>query len=190
MSTNLDKLKEKNDKLRLEISNRRLERIKNSYDAVDGSGNAKGGGNKRRQSRVETKEETGASGILKPRSRLESLNLSRDAERNYSAAKSILHQLKVNVIGPSPKCQVNTGDDFGKESTAWINKRWMKNCDFRSDRRFAKLAQLMVAAKPREGDFLLAFDDDLIKDTGKLLFYEADQICDLSGWNEYKGERN
>lgn len=154
---------------------------KGNFDAVSGSNNATGNGNKRRKSNIETKEETGAQGLLRPYDRLHSLNLCRDVERNYSQAKSIIHQMKVNVIGPSPKAQVNTGDEFGREATEWLNGVWMKNCDFRQDRRFAKLAQLVVAAKAREGDLLVVFDDDMIEDTGQILFYESDMICDVSG---------
>jgi len=152
-----------------------------SYDAVDGSNSAGGGGNKRRQSHIETKDETGASGILKPRDRLSLLNLCRDIERNYSQAKSILHQIAMNVIGPSPKMQLNTDDPFGEEVTEWINSDWMKNCDFRGERRFAKLAQLTCKQKKREGDLLVMFDDDMILDSGKIIFFEADQICDVTG---------
>ncbi|MCK5644085.1 MAG: phage portal protein [Gammaproteobacteria bacterium] len=186
MTTRLETLQRQNSEKKLQFDNLKLDmRIKraetyNAYDAVAGSGNSVGGGNKRRQSTIETKEETGATGILKPYDRLKSLNLCRDAERNFSGAKSIFHQIKINVIGPSPKVQVNTNNEFGIELTKWINKKWMKNCDFRRNRRFAKMAQLAVAAKAREGDLLVVFDDDLIKDSGKLIFYETDLICDIS----------
>ena len=151
------------------------------YDAVAGSNNATGAGNKRRQSNIERKEETGAQGLLKPYDRLNLLNLCRDIERNYSQATAMFRQIRINIIGPSPKVQINTKDDFGKQSTSWINSKWMKACDFRGNRRFAKLAQLQETAKKREGDLLVAFDDQLILDTGKILFYEADQICDVTG---------
>jgi capsid protein len=154
------------------------------YDAVSGSGQATGAGNKRRKSQIETKGETGRGGILTPYNRLNALNLCRDAVRNYSSAKSIEQQLKVNVIGPSPKAQINTDENidggFGKEATSWINSIWMKNCDFIRERRFAKLAQIVEATKKREGDLLAVFDDEMIKDSGKLLFFEADLMCDVS----------
>lgn len=161
---------------------------KGYYDVVSGSNGATGSGNKRRKARIETKEETGKGGILKPKNRLEALNLCRDAERNFSNMRSILHQFKVNVIGPSPKCQVNTDDDFGKAATKWFNKKWSKNCDFRSQRRFAKMAQLVVAARQREGDLLVVFDNGQFKDSGKIMFYEADQICDLAEENHLKSK--
>jgi capsid protein len=186
MTTKLSQLKKSNEEKKLMLENIKLDRhlkrldAKNSYDAVAGSAQSAGGGNKRRQSSIETKEETGQDAVLRPYDRLHSLNLCRDAERNFSSIKSLIHQLKINVIGPNIKAQVNTGDDFGKEATAWINKKWMRNCDFRQSRRFAKLAQLIVAAKAREGDCLIVFDDDLIRDTGRILVYETDQICDVS----------
>ena len=170
----------------LALANKRLDRqivqadVRAQFDVVSGSTNSNGGGNKRRQSRIETKEETGAQGILNPAGRLNGLNLCRDAERNYSQARSIIHQRQINIIGPSPKLQVNTGDKFGEEATSWFNVKWQKNCDFRQDRRFAKLGQLVVGSKDREGDLLAVFDDDMIKDTGKLIFFESDLICDRS----------
>jgi len=154
---------------------------KASFDVIPGSNGSSGSGNKRRKSSVETKGETGKQGILNPFDRLNALNLCRDAVRNYSSAKSIEHQLKVNIIGPSPKIQVNTGDEFGKEVTDWFNTDWAKDCDFRQERRLAKLAQLVVAGRKREGDLLTVFDDNMIKDSGKILFYESDLICDVSG---------
>lgn len=154
---------------------------KSAFDAVSGSNQAPGSGNKRRKSSVETREETGRQGILDPYSRLNGLNLCRDVVRNYSAGKSLEHQLKINVIGPSPKIQVNTGDAFGTEATTWFNSVWSKDCDFRRERRFAKLAQLVVAAKKREGDLLVLFDDDMIRDTGKIILFESDLICDVTG---------
>lgn len=189
MTTKLDRLTKQKKELILEVQVKKLNRIKAQYDAIAGSGQNTGAGNKRRPSKIETTEETGARGILKPRNRLSAINLARDAERNYSNAKSIIHQNKINIIGKSPKCQINTADKFGVEATEWINSDWMKNCDFRSTRRFAKLGQLVVAGQDREGDLLALFDDEMIDDTGKLLFYESDQITDLADFTAWKGNR-
>lgn len=156
-----------------------------SYDAITGSANATGAGNKRRKAVIETKEESGSAGILNNSQRLQGVNLARDLERNYSVAKSLFKQGRNNVVGSLGKIQVNTDDDFGKEATKWFNKSFFENCDFRSTEDFSKLTRNIWAAKKREGDILVYFDDGSqlnVKPggTGKILLYEADMICDLN----------
>lgn len=154
------------------------------YDAVSGSSGAAGTGNKRRQATVELTDEAGAQGQLNNVQRLYAVNLARDSERNFSIAKSILKQLRNNVVGADAKIQINTNDEFSKEATSWFNKKFFKNCDFRSTEDFSKICRNVFAAKKREGDVLVVFDDGLFnlkkEGTGKIVLYDADQICDLT----------
>lgn len=158
---------------------------KAKYDAVTGSSGAAGSGNKRRQAQVEIQEEGGKAGILNNNQRLLAINLARDSERNYSVAKSIFKQLRNNVVGSDAKIQVNTNDDFAKEATEWFNKDFFVNCDFRSTEDFSKIARNVVAAKKREGDILVMFDDGSSlnvkpEGTGKIICWDADQLAEVS----------
>jgi capsid protein len=155
------------------------------YDAVSGSSNATGAGNKRRKSVIETTEESGSAGVLNNSQRLKGVNLARDLERNYSVAKSLFKQLRNNIVGALGKIQVNTDDEFGKEATTWFNKDFFNNCDFRSTEDFSKITRNILTAKKREGDILVYFDDGSqlnVKEggTGKIICYESDMICDLT----------
>jgi capsid protein len=158
---------------------------KGQYDAVTGSTGAAGTGNKRRQAKVEIAEESGAAGQLNNYQRLFAINLGRDLERNYSVAKSQLKQFRNNVVGADAKIQVNTGDDFGEQATAWFNKKFFTNCDFRSTEDFSKITRNIATAKKREGDILVVFDDGTALNvaeggTGKIITYDADQICEIT----------
>ena len=164
---------------------------KAGYDVVAGSSGAAGSGNKRRRAKIEIGAEAGKKGILKPRGRLYGVNLARDAERNYSVFKSMMIQMKNNVVGSLAKIQINTRgsdekpDKFALEGMQWFNKKFFNNCDFRSTEDFSKQCRNVVATKKREGDLIVAFDDGSVFNvveggTGKLLYYETDQIAETA----------
>jgi capsid protein len=129
----------------------------------------------RRQPVRETKSE---GAIYSPSKRSYGTNIGRDLERNYSPARGILHQFRMNVVGSLGKIQVNTKG--GEEAAAWFNQIWAKDCDFRDSLHFSSLLQNIVAAVQREGDMLAVFDDGVIEDSGKLITWESDQIVPLS----------
>jgi len=167
--------------LQTAVYKKRLGKVQNvaRYDAVESS-------KQRRQPAVERKSE---DNILNSRKRLLSHNVGRDLERNSAPARGIMHQFRINVVGPLGKLQVNV--DGGDEAAQWFNGDWAKDCDFRDDVHWSTQCQNVVAAAVREGDILAVFDDDLIDDSGKLLMWEADQIVSLSedvfkGWDGYQ----
>ena len=169
-------LEKRNEELRLELSNAVLERRLSQVKALSGRYDAVETNTKRRQPQIETKSE---DQTLDPRKRLLSHNLGRDLERNFSPARGILHQFRVNVVGAEGKLQVNTTD--GEAAANWFNRVWAKDCDYRDDLHWSVVAQNVVASAMREGDVLVVFDDGITpEDTGKLLHFEADQICNLA----------
>jgi len=129
----------------------------------------------RRTPKIET---TGEGGVYTPIKRAKGSNLGRELERNYSSARGIIHQFRMNVVGALGKLQVNAVG--GEEAAAWFNGVWAKDCDFRDAQHWSTVCQNVVAAIMREGDTLAVFDDGLIEDTGKLLFWESDQILPVS----------
>lgn len=129
----------------------------------------------RRQPERETSNEGEIYDMTK---RLHGCNLGRDLERNYSPAKSMMHQIRMNVVGELGKVRINTED--GGEATAWLNEVFAKDCDFRDDLHLSSLFQNILAAEVREGDALLVFDDGLVENSGKILTWEADQVAPVS----------
>jgi capsid protein len=124
--------------------------------------------------RTPKRETTGEGGIYTPSKRGHGTNVGRELERNYSSARGIIHQFRMNVVGPLGKLQVNAKG--GSEAAAWFNGVWAKDCDYRDAQHWSTVCQNIVAAIMREGDVLAVFDDDLIDDSGKLLFWESDQV--------------
>ena len=132
---------------------------------------------KRRQPRIETQSEDKIFPMLE---RGKGVNIGRDLERNYSPAKGIIHQFKVNVVGSLGKLQVNLPNDAGKEATDYFNQDWSQDCDYRDAVHFSTVLQNVVASVMREGDLLSLVDDGAIDNSGKLIHWEADQIAPVS----------
>ncbi len=170
--TKLQQARIKNEIARLELDTlllARRQKIVAEYDATSSSV-------KRRQPRNEYKNE---DGILPMLLRQKAVNIGRDLERNYSPAKSILHQFRVNVVGELGKLMVNIAG--GKNASDWFNQVYAKDCDYREPgMHLSEVFQNVVAGVVREGDMLTVVDDDLIEDTGKLAHWESDQIVPLA----------
>lgn len=147
--------------------------IVNAYDATQPS-------TMRRQP---VREMTGEDGVYDQRKRVLGTNIGRDLERNYSPARSILHQFRMNVVGALGKLQVNVAG--GDKAASWFNGTWAKDCDYRDPgTHFSTALQNVVASAMREGDLLALVDDAGLIDggqgNGKLLHWEADQIVPLT----------
>jgi capsid protein len=133
--------------------------------------------------RQPVREMANEDGIYPMQKRQMGVNIGRDLERNYSPARSILHQFRMNVVGSLGKLQVNVpGGDAAAE---WFNGVWAKDCDYRDPGiHFSVVLQNIVASVLREGDVLAMVDDaGLIagKDgSGKLINWEADQVVPLT----------
>lgn len=170
-TTKLDQARVHNEitKLTLDtaIRERKIQMIA-GYDATKSSV-------KRRQPTIETTDE---SKIYGQTERYKGVNIGRDLERNYSPAKGVIHQFKVNVVGHLGKLQVNISG--GDKAAQWFNGSWAKDCDYRDDTHFSVVLQNIVASVMREGDLLAVVDDGAIDDSGKLLHWESDQIVPLT----------
>jgi capsid protein len=158
----------KQARIEAEVWKSRATGIKAKYDALETN-------KLRRKPRTETTPEGAIYDMPK---RMLGTNIGRDLERNYSPAKGIIHQFRMNVVGSLGKLQVNSAG--GEEATEWFNEVWAKDCDYRDDVHFSTMCQNAVASVLREGDFLSIVDDDLIEDTGKLLTWETDQVCPVT----------
>jgi len=142
--------------------------VLNKYDVVETN-----------KARRQAKTETGGEGeIYDMTRRLRGCNLGRDLERNYSPAKGIMHQFRVNVVGSLGKMQLNIAG--GEEATKWFNEIWSPDCDFRSELHFSDWLGNSLGGAMRDGDQLTVFDDGVVEDSGKLLTWESDQVAPVS----------
>lgn len=137
------------------------------------------GGRKRRESRIETVEE---EAILRADQRARGVNLSRDMLRNNSQFRGMSTQMRVNVVGEYGKLRFQSIDPWFAQAQRWFNGVWARHADFTDGSSFRECLQLAVSVLKTEGDFVCVFDDGQLSGgagTGRLRFFEADQICDL-----------
>jgi capsid protein len=151
---------------------KKAEQFKAKYDVVD-TNNAK----KRRETTIETQTE---EEILRPYDRMKAINLARDLERNFTGARTILRQFKINVVGSMGKMRLNSeNEETNKTVATYFNGIWAKECDSRDDLHFCDVLQLILTSVLREGDVLVAFDE-FDRNDGKLIMWEADQLVKIS----------
>lgn len=113
---------------------------------------------------------------LKPFDRLEAIAIGRDLNRNNPKAITIIEQKKVLTAG-KVRAQFNTDSDNWNEAADKIfNRYFARDCFHEYPAHLSEIAQMVEAAKMREGDILIAYDDEFLFDTGKLMIWEADQL--------------
>lgn len=170
---NLKQLRSEHKTALLEYQTLRLKRatkVLSQYDATAPN----------RQRRRPPREFTNEDGIYTASHRLDGTSVGRDLERNYSPAKSLIHQLKMNVIGSEAKLQISMDGAEVQEAVKWFNEVWYPDCDFRDTIDFGTQCQNILASGVREGDCLAVIDDNITEeDTGKMMTWEADQIVSV-----------
>lgn len=139
------------------------------------------GGQKRRPARI---ERVGEEGILKPRDRQLSVNLVRDCQRNNPQSRGIAKTLRTNIIGNYGKLRFNASEEWYTKAQRYFNSVWSRHADFIDNTSFRECLQLITYNIAHEGDFVCVFDDGTLSGevggSGKLLFFEADLICNLN----------
>lgn len=147
-----------------------------------GRGTNPGGGKLRRSPSV---ERSGEEAIVRPWERNIGIALVRDLLRNAPQARGLSKTLRVNTVGPLGKLVFR---DEGKWQTAaakWFNDVWGRHADYIDGSTWRETLQLCISALAFEGDFVVVFDDgilsvDLADGTGRIAFFDADQICNLA----------
>ena len=155
--------------MRAEFAVKRAEAMQAKYDATDGTQLRK-----RRRPTVEVGNE---ESILTDRDRLTGVARARDLQRNYTSAKSLLRQFELHVVGGvGPKAQFHTAnDEWNKAASSYFNSVWAKAPDGRDDTPLNELVLNSLTSVKRDGDCLWVFDD-FLRDDGKVLTWEADQM--------------
>lgn len=158
--------------------------FKAQYDAISQGRDAK---RARRQVAVEF---TGEDDQVPAYLRGNAIARGRDLQRNYAGAAGILEQLAVNVIGWGQKIQLHTlNAGFDERAGNWFNRIWARTgCDARGECMLSELCWMELQALLREGDILMWFDRAGLIKAGGIVYFEADQLCEISDWGDKKAE--
>lgn len=186
LSTKLATARQRRELLQEQVHAKRLERVLQRYDRLDTS---KPNNDNRRTPTVELKPE---DELHTHRDQRRAINIGRDAFRNFSKARAILNQFEVNVIGadgPKPAFHSGAADWDAAALRYW--SQWAKDCDARDDTPLQEFVAMALQAVKRDGCCLCVFDDFMERPTGKLLWYEADQLVDVdeASWKADHGDK-
>ena len=142
------------------------------------------GGRKRRPARIEYRGEE--SEQLTPHRRLLGVDLARNMVRNSAQTRGIVRQLRANVVGDAGKLIFSAEGDWYDRAAAYF-RDWSRHADYIDGTPWRELLQLVVYALAMEGDCVVLYDDGQLTGSGRLLCFEADQICNLdaASWREF-----
>lgn len=138
-----------------------------------------GGGRLRRSPHLETREE---EALVLPWERNLGVALVRDLLRNAPQARALSKTLRVNTVGPLGKLVFRENGPWFEAAADYFNGVWGRHADFVDGATWRESLQLAISAVAFEGDFVVVFDDGILSGgagTGRLAFFEADQICNL-----------
>ena len=142
------------------------------------------GGRKRRPGRIEHRGEE--SEQLTPWRRLVGVDLARNMVRNSAPTRGIVRQMRVNTVGIGGKLSFAVEGEWYAAATA-VFAEWARHADYIDHTPWRELLQDVVYALAMEGDCVVAFDRGQFTGSGKLVCFEADQICNLAGddWKKF-----
>ena len=151
------------------------------------------GGRKRRVPVVERVGEE-ANPQLGPRARLLGIDATRDLLRNSPQMRGLARTIRTNTIGNAGQLVFSEEGEWYRAAADYFNHRWGKHADFIDGTTWRETLQLVVYALAFEGDAVALWDGGELsprhpsgKGTGRLAFFEADQIANLvpADWTEY-----
>jgi len=133
--------------------------------------------------------ETGAieDTALPMHKRLLSVSEARHLDNNDLNVSALLDTIKTFSVGTEGGKVIFTSADQTWNTAAgkYFNTQWAKNCDYRQSEVFNTILGQVLISIVRDGDCLIVCDADLTE--GKLLTFEADQICEIAG-QDWKNE--
>ena len=151
------------------------------------------GGRKRRVPVVERVGEE-QNPQLGPRARLLGIDATRDLLRNSPQMRGLARTIRTNTIGNAGQLVFSEEGEWYRAAADYFNHRWGKHADFIDGTTWRETLQLVVYALAFEGDAVALWDGGELsprhpsgKGTGRLAFFEADQIANLvpADWTEY-----
>ena len=169
-------------KKRLPLLARVARRVLSWYDFAEPFNAA--GGRKRRPPRIEYRGEE--SEQLTPRRRLQGVDLARNMVRNDSQSRGLVTTLRANIVGPYGKLIFADSGDWFDQATATF-AAWAKHADYIDGKPWREVLQLVVYVLSMEGDCVFVHDRGQLTGSGRLLAFEADQVCNLdaASWKDF-----
>ena len=111
--------------------------------------------------------------------RLKAIAINRNLNRSNSKALTIIGNRCVLAFGKVRARFASSDEEWNKKADEYFNVDFARDCRYDEPQHFAEVVQGIERALMLEGDVLVSFDDWLA-DTGKLLIWEADQLCEVS----------
>lgn len=108
---------------------------------------------------------------------LRALAIARDLQRNHTHVAGLLKQIDYQVVGTLPQMILSTDrPEWDRAAERWFNRTWAKRADDKYNRHLRDLNGLALRTVKRDGDVLMWFN----RDTGRLRFFEYDQVAELT----------
>lgn len=118
--------------------------------------------------------------ILDPTRRGRLLDLTRNLVRNSSLFNTILGQMTTNVVSTcGGKVILSLPNEETNKSIRKAFYSYTRNVDFYTGDSFNHLLKRVLREYVIGGDCVLLFDDGLVEDSGKVLFFESNQIVNV-----------
>lgn len=118
--------------------------------------------------------------ILTPDKRAKLLDLTRNLVRNSSLFNTILGQMTTNVVSTTGGKVVLSLPDKQLNDTLKTNFfNYTRNVDFYTGDNLNHLLKRILREYIIGGDCLMLFDEKLVEDSGKILFFESNEIVDV-----------
>ena len=118
--------------------------------------------------------------------RLKAIAINRNLHRSNSKALTILGNRCVLAFGKVKARFASSDEEWNRLADDYFNTDFARDCRYDEPQHFVEVVQGIERSLMLEGDVLVSFDDWLA-DTGKLLIWEADQLCDLApaDWEQH-----
>lgn len=118
--------------------------------------------------------------ILNPSRRARLLDLTRNLVRNSSLFNTILGQLTTNVVSTvGGKVVLSLPNEQTNKDLKKGFFSYTRNVDFYTGDNLNRLLKRVLREYVIGGDCVLLFDDGLVEDSGKVLFFESNEIVDV-----------
>lgn len=118
--------------------------------------------------------------ILDANRRARLLDLTRNLVRNSSLFNTILGQLTTNVVSTcGGKVVLSMPNEEANKSVRRAFYSYTRNVDFYTGDSLNHLLKRVLREYVIGGDCVLLFDDGLVEDSGKVLFFESNEIVDV-----------
>lgn len=118
--------------------------------------------------------------VLDASKRAKLLDLTRNLVRNSSLFNTILGQMTTNVVSTvGGKIVLNMPNEYINDILKRNFFEYTRNVDFYNQSNLNTFLKRILREYIIGGDCVLLFDDKLIEDSGKILFFEANEIVDV-----------